>query len=95
MVLSQRHQLSLQLFHQNSPADHPGLYPLSGLLYANQSDLAMLHHTWSLSPRLVNSLRIAFVRSVAVGGNESRLSRSAHRLNRYPEYPCRPWRYRN
>lgn len=71
MAVNQRQQLSLQLFHQNSPSDQPGLYPLSGLLYVNRSDLAMLQHTWSLSPRLVNSLRAAFVRSIATGGNEA------------------------
>jgi Carboxypeptidase regulatory-like domain len=71
MAVSPRQQLFAQLFHQNSPADQQGLYPFSGLLYANQSDLAMLQHTWSLSPRLVNSLRVAFVRSIATGGNEA------------------------
>jgi len=71
MALSLRQQLSVQLFHQNSPADQPGLYPFSGLLYVNQSDLAMLQHVWSLSPHLVNSLRIDFVRSIATGGNEA------------------------
>jgi hypothetical protein len=71
MAVNPQQQLSVQLFHQNSPTDQPGLYPLSGLLYVNQSDLAMLQHTWSLSPHLVNSLRVAFVRSIATGGNEA------------------------
>jgi hypothetical protein len=72
MALSPRQQLSVQLFHQNSPADQPGLFRFSGLLYVNQSALAMLQHTWSLSPHLVHSLRVAFVRSIATGGNEAR-----------------------
>jgi hypothetical protein len=42
-------------------------------LYANESELAMLQHTWTLSPKLVNSLRVAFVRSIATGGNEAQL----------------------
>ena len=71
MALSVGQQLSVQLFHQNSPTNQPELYPFSGLLYVNQSDLVMLQHTWSLSPHLVNSLRVAFVRSIATGGNEA------------------------
>ena len=71
MALSPRQELSIQLFHQSSPADQPGLYPLSGLLYVNQSDLATLQHTWSVSPHLVNSLRLAFARTIAIGGNEA------------------------
>jgi hypothetical protein len=70
--LSVRQQLSIQIFHQNSPTDRPGLYVFSGLSYVNQSDLAMLQHTWSLSPHLVNSLRLSFVHNVATGGNEGR-----------------------
>jgi hypothetical protein len=73
MALSTRHQLSFQVFRQNSPVDQPGLYPFSGVLYANESELAMLQHTWTLSPKLVNSLRVAFVRSIATGGNEAQL----------------------
>lgn len=64
-----RQQLFLQLFLQSTPVGQPGLYPLSGMLYANTSGLAMVEHTWSLAPRTVNSLRIGFLRAVAVGGN--------------------------
>jgi hypothetical protein len=47
-----------EIFHQNSPAANPGLYPLSGILYNNQADLLMLAHTWTINPRALNSLRI-------------------------------------
>jgi hypothetical protein len=69
-ALSQSQQFFAQMFRQNSPAMNPGLYSLSGLLYNNQSDLVMLAHTWTINPHMVNSVRIAFVRSVAIGGNE-------------------------
>ncbi len=67
---SARSQLFLQIFRQTIPSDQPGLYPLSGLLYENESQLAMVEHVWSLNPRAVNTLRIGFLRNIATGGNE-------------------------
>jgi len=69
-ALSSRQQLFTQIFHQNSPSNQPGLYPLSGLLYVNGSDLFMLQHVWTIRPNAVNSLRIGFLRNTAIGGNE-------------------------
>ena len=69
-AVSTRHQLSAQIFRQSAPSDKPGLYPLSGLLYANEGTLAEAQHVWTLSPQAVNSLRISFLRNVAIGGNE-------------------------
>ena len=43
-------QLFGQFFQQNAPSVQPGLFPLSGLLYENESTLAMMQHSWSLSP---------------------------------------------
>jgi len=71
---NRQHQLSLQYFQQSTPVDQPGLYPLSGTLYLNGFSLATLEHTWTVSPRAVNSLRAGFLRSVAVGGNEAQTS---------------------
>jgi hypothetical protein len=70
-ALSARSQLFGQFFQQNTPSDQAGLYPLSGLLYQNESTLAMVQHTWSLTPNTVNSLRLGFLRNAAVGGNEA------------------------
>ena len=67
---SPRAQLFLQIFAQSTPSDQPGLYPLSGMLYENEAQLAMLEHVWSLNPHTVNSLRIGFLRNIAIGGNE-------------------------
>ena len=69
---SGRHQLFVQLFRQRAPADLPGLFPLSGRSYVNSSDLAMIQHSWVLSPAAANALRVGFVRGLAVGGNEAR-----------------------
>jgi hypothetical protein len=69
--VSEHQQLFAQIFHQNSPAANPGLYPLSGLVYNNQADLVMLAHTLTISPQIVNILRAAFIRTVAIGGNQA------------------------
>ena len=66
-----RHQLSLQLFKQSTPVNQPGLYPLSGMSYVNSSRLAVVQHTWLLTARAVNTLRIAFLSGIAIGGNEA------------------------
>jgi hypothetical protein len=70
-ALNSRSQLFGQFFRQSSPTDMPGLFPFSGLLYLNSSNLGMLQHTVALSPRAVNILRLGFLRNVAVGGNEA------------------------
>jgi hypothetical protein len=70
-AFSEHQQLFAQIFRQASPAANPGLYPLSGLLFNNQSELVMLAHTWTISPHMLNSTRVAFVRSIAIGGNEA------------------------
>jgi hypothetical protein len=71
-----RSQIFLQIFGQTTPSDKPGLYPLSGLLYQNGSQLAMVEHIWSVNPRAANSLRIGFLRNIAIGGNEGQDSAS-------------------
>ncbi len=71
VVLSTRSQLFGQFFRQKSPSDAPGLFPFSGLLYLNSSDLGMMQQTLSLNPWAVNILRVGFVRNAAVGGNEA------------------------
>jgi hypothetical protein len=70
-AISNHQQMFGEFFQQNSPTDQPGLYPLSGLLYSDKAALAMLQHTWSVTPHAVNTIPIAFVRTIAVGGNEA------------------------
>ena len=69
-ALARQHHLYAQLFHQNSPVNREGLFPFSGQLFTTTAEVAMLQHTWVMSPRMVNTLRAGFVRSVAEGGNE-------------------------
>ena len=71
VALGPRAQLFGQFFRQSTPSKQPGLFPLSGLSYENESTLAMMQHSWSLSPSAVNSLRFGFLRNVAVGSNEA------------------------
>ena len=70
VALGPRAQLFGQFFRQSTPSVQPGLFPLSGLSYENESTLAMLQHTWSLSATMVNSLRFGFLRNAAVGSNQ-------------------------
>src|SRR5581483_10970724 len=69
--LSPSSQFFGQFFYENGTSDQPGLFPFSGLLYLNSSELAMVQHSWSLSPGLMNSLRVGFLRNIAIGGNEA------------------------
>ena len=71
VALGSHAQLFGQFFQQSTPSRQPGLFPLSGLSYENESTLAMMQHSWSLSPSAVNSLRFGFLRNVAVGSNEA------------------------
>ena len=70
-AVTPRQQLFGRILVERSPADRPGLFPYSGLLYLNNSELAMLQHTWSRGPHAVNVLRIGFLRTTVVGGNEA------------------------
>jgi len=70
-AISSRQQVFGEFLLQNSPAVQSGLFPLSGLLYSENTDLAMLQYSYQLSPHTVNTIQIAFVRSIAVGGNEA------------------------
>ena len=71
VALGPRAQLFGQFFRQSAPSKQPGLFPVSGLSYENESTLAMMRHSWSLSPSAANSLRFGFLRNVAVGSNEA------------------------
>ena len=68
--LSSTQSLYGQFIHQNSPAQQPGLFPLSGSFFPNQSDLIMIQHTWTLNPTLINTARIGFLRNVALFANQ-------------------------
>jgi hypothetical protein len=71
-AISTRQLLFVEMFLQSSPAVLPSLYPLSGLSYANQADVATGQHTVTVSPHVVNTLRGSFLRAIALGENQAR-----------------------
>lgn len=48
----------------------PGLMPFAGSRFPLEADLATLQHTWTISPALVNNLRLGFTRNSIFSGNE-------------------------
>jgi hypothetical protein len=44
---------------------------LFGQVGTDKAALALLQHTWTVTPHTVNTIRIAFVRTIAIGGNEA------------------------
>ena len=71
-ALSGRQNIFGQIIHENSPAVQPGIMPLSGALYPNQDELAMMQHTYTLRPNLINTIRFGISRSEALFANEGR-----------------------
>ncbi len=64
-LLTTRQSLFGQFVHETGLAVNPGTFPLSGAAYPNTSTLAMLQHTWTLTPTFVNTVRAGFVRAEA------------------------------
>ena len=69
-AINTRQMLFGQFLHQNSPAVTGGLFPLTGSFFPNSSQLIVVQHTWTISPRLINTARIGFVRNVALDANQ-------------------------
>jgi hypothetical protein len=67
----ERRQAFARVYTQKSPAIQRGLQPLSGTLYDNRADLLMAGYFLTINARMVNILRAAFVRAIAIGGNEA------------------------
>ncbi|MCL5746566.1 MAG: TonB-dependent receptor, partial [Acidobacteria bacterium] len=68
--VSQNQNLFAQVLRTNSPAVRPSIFPLAGAFYPNSTVLAMVQHTWTLSPTFVNTVRAGFTRSKALFSNE-------------------------
>ncbi len=75
-ALTERQNLFAQLLRQDSPAVRPGLFPLAGAFYPNTMTLAMVQHTWTARPTLVNTLRLGVSRNMALFANEGRTAGS-------------------
>jgi len=70
--LTSKQNLFGQYIESDSPAVQEGIFPLSGAFFPNEMQLAMVQHSYTISPRLVNTLRLGFVRNVALFANEGR-----------------------
>ena len=58
-----------QYMRESSPVNNPALFPVSGLFYHLNTQLAMMQLTSTLSPQLVNELRLGWTRpSLFYGG---------------------------
>ena len=55
----------LQIFWENDPLLNASLFPYAGAEYPANSQLAVLQHTFSISPRMVNIARLGFSRNLA------------------------------
>ncbi|MEX2261324.1 MAG: TonB-dependent receptor [Bryobacteraceae bacterium] len=71
-ALTERQTLFGQFLYQDSPAVKPGLFPLNGAFFPNESQFLMVQHTYTPRPNLVNTLRAGFVRNLALFSNEGR-----------------------
>ncbi len=60
-----------QYIHQNDPVVNPGTFPDSGTLYANQNQLFVVQHTWTIRPTFINALRFGAVRLLALQTNQA------------------------
>ena len=71
-ALTGRQNLFSQFIHSNSPSVQPGLFPLAGAFYPNETQLWMAQHTWTMRSSLVSTLRLGMARNVALFSNEGR-----------------------
>jgi hypothetical protein len=69
LAMGKRQTLYWQYIHEDSPAVTAGLMPLTGALFQEKADLFVLNHTFTITPRLVNTSRIGFLRNVVVDSN--------------------------
>jgi len=60
--LSKNHTLFSQYMQEVSPVDNPTLFPVSGLYYHMNTELAMIQLTSTLGPHLVNELHMGITR---------------------------------
>ncbi|MBI3682469.1 MAG: carboxypeptidase regulatory-like domain-containing protein [Acidobacteria bacterium] len=70
--LTGKQNLFGQFIWQDNPAVRPGLFPVSGAIYPNESQFFMVQHTYTVRPTLINTLRAGVVRNLALFSNEAR-----------------------
>ncbi len=69
-LLTSNQMMFAQVLHESGNAINDGIFPVSGASYPNSSTLAMVQHTWTLSPTLINTARIGFTRDEALFTNQ-------------------------
>ncbi len=69
-AFSTKQNAFFQYIRQRSTIVSPGLMPFAGARFPVETDYATAQHTWTLTPALVNNLRLGFVRNSVFSGNE-------------------------
>ncbi|HMJ60414.1 MAG TPA: TonB-dependent receptor [Bryobacteraceae bacterium] len=69
-ALTQNQNIFFRYIRERGDLISPGLEPYSGSQFPLETDFATAQHTWTISPALVNNLRIGFVRNSIFSGNE-------------------------
>ena len=70
--LTQKQSLFSQYIWSDNSAVRPGAFPLSGAFYPNQFAMWMAQHTYTISPKLVSTIRLGVSRNQALFSNEAR-----------------------
>jgi hypothetical protein len=60
----------VQYMRQRNTIVAPALMPYAGSRFPVETDYATVQHTWTITPALVNNVRIGFVRNLVFSGNE-------------------------
>jgi hypothetical protein len=72
-TLSLRQNLFAQVLKASSNLVNNGAFPASGAFYPADTQLAMVQHTWTISPTLVSTARVGIVRSSLLFANQGSL----------------------
>jgi Carboxypeptidase regulatory-like domain/TonB dependent receptor len=69
-AFSSKQQGFVRYLRERGDLVSPGLMPYTGSDYPLEADFATAQHTWTVTPALVNVLRLGFVRNTIFSGNE-------------------------
>ncbi len=70
--LTDKQTLFTQYIWSDSSAVRPGAFPLSGAFFPNEFAMWMMQHTYTISPKLISTLRLGVSRNQALFSNEAR-----------------------
>jgi hypothetical protein len=69
-ALKQNQNIFFRYLRERGDLISPGLEPYSGSQFPLETDFATAQYTWTISPTLVNNMRLGFVRNSIFSGNE-------------------------